>query len=824
MLTGISMADIRQQQLVASAVNRMRQLQLAECFDPSDVTSRPTAAQQTILDDIGLIKFRWVVAGNQCLAEGTLVATPHGPIPIEELRIDDLVYNEHGSPIRVLQVFNNGPREVVTLTNRGMIQAKCTTNHTFLTRDGERTVDKFHRDSQIRRVELNTPLGSIHEPDMAYAIAALLGDGCSMAGGKQIYISSADSNIPNKLSNICGTTAVKCGGENYTWHIGRAEVKYYNEWCRDRYAHEKWVDINVVRGWDRDTLLAFVAGIIDTDGSIYMDSWNTLCISTEMQARTVLEVLQYAFLALWQTQLTIYTNDRDKFVNGPTYSIRCANNAYSKRILHELDPYLVTPSKKWKPEYSDLVATRTNPDWIGAKHNGSTELVNTYDIHVESSTNLYCLANGLVTHNSGKSGLAAREITWILTNTHPTWVRPAEWGTEPLLIIVAGQDRKMMDIELWGKKLAQFLDTSKWKERRVGGSLQSVENIDTGDTIVFLSHNDSSEKHRKHMQGYVAHYVWLDEMPSSIYVLEELQQRVAARNGYFLATFTPKFRNDEIRKIVDSASEPTGRKYSLSKLDNPLYAARIQEELDKLNGYTEEYRNTILYGAWSVGEDSVYELDPAIHVREPINYSPQWRHVESVDPALKSKFGYTLWAEDPATSIWYCIVAEYIEDILDPVRIVEEMRERTRHVNIIRRICDPHEAWYLGRAAAAGITPPYMSPYDKNSRKAELIMGLRSSLGVRLLISPKCTNLIGEFRSCRWAPNGESRIVNASSYHLLDTAQYFADLIPKADPNLKPVAWHEWLYLENERRKQRNQSIRNGNSRIGRGVRSRWNR
>ena len=146
-----------------------------------------------------------------------------------------------------------------------------------------------------------------------------------------------------------------------------------------------------------------------------------------MQAKSVIESIQYAFLALWQTSVNIGINDREKYVNGPTYSVKCANNAYTKRIIKELDEHLMIPRKKWKVEYSDLISKRSSPDWVGIKVSKETSIAETYDIHVDSKTNLYCLANGLVTHNSGKSSLAAREIAWILTDTHPFWERPDRW-------------------------------------------------------------------------------------------------------------------------------------------------------------------------------------------------------------------------------------------------------------------------------------------------------------------------------------------------------------------------------------------------------------
>lgn len=412
-------------------------------------------------------------------------------------------------------------------------------------------------------------------------------------------------------------------------------------------------------------------------------------------------------------------------------------------------------------------------------------------------------------NQSGKSQLAAREIAWIVTDSHPFWKKPDRWGEEPMLIIVAGQDRRNMEIELWDKKIKPFLDASEWRVVRQGGSLQHVEHKKTSTKIVFISHSDGSDKTRQHLQGYVAHYVWLDEMPASMSVLEELQRRVDARQGYFIATFTPKFRNDEIRRIVDASKAPVGRKYRMSKLDNPIYAKRLDEELQKLDGYSESYKKTILFGDWSTGDSAVYHFDyPVMTVPSlPANYSTGWRHIASLDPGAKTKFGYTLWAEDPSTAIWYLVSDRYIENIADPNQLFAEVAQRNTGYNVMKQVCDPAAGWYIGLGNAKGIT--YAVPYAKNDgRKTELIKNLQQALSSgKIKIGQWCTVFIEEIQTCQWAEQTE-RIINASSYHTLDASQYFIDCMPKHDPMLIAQPWYAELRNGNETRKKVNAQMK----------------
>lgn len=404
-------------------------------------------------------------------------------------------------------------------------------------------------------------------------------------------------------------------------------------------------------------------------------------------------------------------------------------------------------------------------------------------------------------NQSGKSQLAARELAWILNRDHPTWKIPDAWGDDGLTIIIAGQSRKHMTLELWENKLSKFLDLSQWKSNSPGGVLESVKNTKTGDKIIFVSHSDSSENNRKHMQGFVAHYVWLDEMPGSFKILDELQRRVDARGGYLMATFTPKFRNDEIKKIIDAGVEPIMKTYSMSKLDNPLYADRIEEELAKMEGYAENYKKAVLYGDWYSGDSSVYEWKDEMEEALPPAYSKSWRHVVSIDPATNSKFGYTLWAENPGTGVWYLVRGDYIEGIYDPNEQADELIARERGYNIVRRISDV-AAWLTALLAKRGYI--YMNPYSKTTRKDELIKNLQRALSEGTIKIPPHNELFrSEVQNCQWSERAVNKMVNSSSYHILDSAQYFVDCKPPFEAGAVNRSWEEQLHEEHMENKKK---------------------
>lgn len=399
---------------------------------------------------------------------------------------------------------------------------------------------------------------------------------------------------------------------------------------------------------------------------------------------------------------------------------------------------------------------------------------------------------------SGKSQTACRVITWVLTETHPSWERPSTWGDEPLLILVAGRTGKQIEESLL-PKLLSYLRPGTYKEVRIGNIIQRLE-YQNGNRIVFQSLENPNVA-RERIQSYVAHMALVDEMPPTSAIIDELQRRVQARNGYFMGSFTPLVVNEDIRKMVDAAVLPFAKKYIFRMFDNPLYADPVRQEeiLQSMASLPESVRNTRLYGDWSQADDTVYYFDYPSMVEFPEEYSPLWRHVESVDPALKSALGLTIWAENPITGIWYCVHAEYIRGILVPTELVAAVRDRTKGKNIIRRISDPHEVWYIQTAGSMGLT--YTGVYKKHERKHELIKNLQERLGNRSLrLAPTCEDLISELQECRWSDRADGKIVNASSYHLLDSAQYFVDNIPKAEKRIEGNNWEDWLYNANRHR------------------------
>lgn len=818
--------------LAARAAGELRRQLLSTCFDSDDLESRPTTQQQEFFDDLGKVQMRTVFGGNRCLAKGTLVATPRGPVAIELLRPGDLVYDENGKEIVVKQTFANGVKEVADFASRRVPWARCTADHIWLTETysrkmanvslgrGEARASEMMSEMSVVRQFVRAPLGPVHEPH-AYLIGAFAGDGCCRdVGRRALYISSLNRKIPAKCAAILETDFSKCSENNHTWKVDAPGFHHYDEWLKGRYAHQKVIDLDVVKTWDRQSLVAFVAGVYDTDGSITIMK-DGVRWAIDMQARSVLEAVEYALLALWQIPIYWSCDDRPKYKNGPVWGISFKRADDFKRMWEELDEHVERDEKAFVPAGNNLGGKRSRPGSIHLTWGEERRFEETFDIHVDSPKNLYLLANGLVTHNSGKTQCPARELGWILTDTHPTWVNP--WGA--MTVLIAAQDLTAAEAEIWRNKLSKFVNPSDWREIRQGQVLKRLVHKEKGHQVIFLSHGSSSEDDIKHLQMYTAHYVWIDEAPRAVRVVEELFQRVSTTHGFFVATMTLKARDPGTRRVREYLENlcdgHIGKIYRLSRLQNPKFKGFEAEELKKVAHLPKDLQQAVLEGI-PVGDDLlVYEFNPDVMVVNPPHYRVQWRHVLSVDPATESQLGMTVWAEDPKTGCWFCVIDDYIEGIRVPSRLVKEVERRVEGLNIVKRIYDPAEGWYAGQAREAGFH--YVPVRDKSHRTDLMRANLQEALGLHLFLTPQATRLRHELETCQRSDTNDSKIANASKYHLLDTARYFWDGVPRGEVKRETGGSYESYLIDmDDARRRKEHLVAEAAAKKKKSQRARW--
>lgn len=369
-------------------------------------------------------RFRTAVCSRRagkCRPAGTLVKTPTGSVPIEKLRVGDDVYGYTKSGkveiCKVKAVWHQGTKDVVDIIHNRRIVASSTLDHKWLAKNIKTHKEKvkplkhFNSKEGIRRAYVKIPGGTKEVPE-AYAIGALLGDGCSTSSG--IVMSCGDEEVPVKCIEVLKGLELSHTADSYQWRIkglkkNSKTLKFYNLWCRGRKAHEKTFDLQEVRSWSRKSQLELIAGLIDTDGCVDI-SGKSLRIRLGMQAKTVVENVSMLLLDLFQIQTTVEVDNRDIYVNGDFYSITIKGSESAVALLKELPT--VVERKQWKPEYETLTGLRSHPDFRRFKLSKPYKAI-CYDITVDNDSNLFLDANGLVGHNT--VGIAADMIDTCLS-------------------------------------------------------------------------------------------------------------------------------------------------------------------------------------------------------------------------------------------------------------------------------------------------------------------------------------------------------------------------------------------------------------------------
>jgi hypothetical protein len=805
-----SAEDIIQQDKLTAAAIAAKQLEEAEKetrFIAHIPGSKPTAAQKAFIDCFVEGKYRNIFArgGNQCFTTNTLVATPDGPRQIGDLQVGDFVLDPDNKPIQVLAVHDNGEKQVFDYTNRGKVKASCTETHKFLTykHPGKKTLNratKGIREIGDSAVILHTHAllqvtGGMFGAEEAWAYGALQGDGCcTCSTSKTLVISSQDSCIPDRLAKVTGTSARRMHESNYNWAVPFTEavLPLYGHFAGKK-AHEKYLPWEVIKAFDTAEALAFLAGLLDTDGSMAFDSKakaGYICWTT--QNAEAAKQVSWLLCKFFRIESFLHTDRRPKYKNGDILSVKITNPHEIATVCEALLPYVVLGRKVNAAQFLEA-GSKSHADCITLlKDETSARREHVRNITVDHPENLYQLANGLISKNSGKSNTCAYLIAGLLKETLPGWKRQEKWHKQPLLIIWLSRQSKQIEGSLFAK-LKPYLKPGSYHEHRQGGSLQHIEMRDSGNKLIFISYQNVNEA-RDAVQSFTSHYVFLDELPSKASIIEEAQNRVLVNSGIFVAAFTPKRPAPEVKRLVANADKRFTTGFVLRMEDNPGID-ELDKEMQRLKAaqYGAKMEAAILEGDWVDGENQVFFLDDAKIIRElPKTYSTNWVHWESSDPANASGFGLLVAAQDPISRCWWIVKARTLvgPEIECPSTSVATVKRETSQYNMVKRIYDCAANFYAREARKMGLKyTPCMSKYLTFE---ESIDRTQEAIGRTLFITPDAQDLLDELYNYQRSEDNPEHIIHKKKFHMVDSLRYLVMSLPREKQSAPPEENAPW--------------------------------
>lgn len=361
-------------------------------------------------------------ASGKALPNSTRIPTTEGWKEVGDIKPGDYLFDRHGRPTKVLQIFPQGELEVFQLIFGDGRTALCSKDHiwsvnktTWKNKNSfrEYTCEELLKEELIdsnRRAKFYIPCSSAIElPEQEYKISpyiigAFLGDGCCTE--HQLTFSSEDEEIVNKIATLLGNDVVsfKRHESNYSWgfyHLDKSRTKIYTSILPKElinYSYDKSIPNEYKRG-SIEQRLELLQGLFDTDGSITKDKrgdhaatatvrFTSTSLNLTEDVKEVLGSLGYIS--------TISTDERkDKYTTGICYNLSVNMPNSDKYKLFSLqrkrDIALSVKDKKQQKKY-DRTSIREIKD-LGYKEEMTCFLV-------DNEEHLFLMNDCIVTHNT----------------------------------------------------------------------------------------------------------------------------------------------------------------------------------------------------------------------------------------------------------------------------------------------------------------------------------------------------------------------------------------------------------------------------------------
>jgi intein/homing endonuclease len=390
-------------------------------------------------DNYELAHFRLLSDTNflpygKCLDRTAYVETEHGPKTIDTLEVGQRVWVWNGtefelSPIK--HVIASGVKEILEIqTPRRSIRAS--ENHPILVWDEnsqscvyktantlsikDLLIVSSNEQLQFTLPYLDKNLGDEHNKngwknqlhlipdtptvDFARLFGFLIGDGWIAKDGTVTFAQGLHDSINeyyvNLLEQFSGKT-IRYSSIQYTDEKIAAQAMVSSKMLATVLKNNGFVGTATTKRipeWvfmsPRDVQLAFIQGLVDADGSVYIDKWNCTRYSLELANENLIRDVQALLQRLNIKVGKIASRQRSNIV---IKDIHVQNVLPSYCIYFYLDGEEVSQIKKYDKNLGTLVMTEPV---TSIQLDGEHE---TFDIQVESEHSNF-LANGVIVHNS----------------------------------------------------------------------------------------------------------------------------------------------------------------------------------------------------------------------------------------------------------------------------------------------------------------------------------------------------------------------------------------------------------------------------------------
>lgn len=357
---------------------------------------------------------------GKALKNGTGVLTPRGYIPIEKLKVGDVVYDGEGKETKVSGVFPQGKKRVFNITfSNGHTIGACEdhlwsyqTTHmrsdkskNWKTKTVREIIDTeaLHlKSGDYTRRNVFLPMYDYIDfqeqelPISPYLMGAMLGDGHFATKKEQLFFSNKDKDVLDRVAKELeehNNFLRKNQGYDYIITSGLSGVyssfkeKIRNLGLEGTRSNSKFIpEVYLFNSYENR--LELLKGLIDTDGHCMGSAYEYITISKQLA-----DDFQFLVESLGMTVT--------RTLKTPTYTYR----GESKRGQEAHRFYIKASKSTPKIHYSE----RRERQWKkGQTHSRITmdkieeteEFAEMTCISVESPTKLFVIERGIITHNT----------------------------------------------------------------------------------------------------------------------------------------------------------------------------------------------------------------------------------------------------------------------------------------------------------------------------------------------------------------------------------------------------------------------------------------
>lgn len=720
-----------------------------------------------------------LLGGNRCLDGDTLVLGLDGSeIPIRDIEVGDYVLSlnkktGYCKPAEVLEIHNNGLQECFRYKvgrYKDKFDIISTESHKFYgsyMSHGIRykTVDSWSRfntkDSKLHRSN-GTNYGGVYER-RALLLGLMLGDGHFANSPSQLQFTCADKSLID--SNDYFHNAINSRFKSHEIQYKLYNVKEHFEWFKElgligTRSSTKFIP-EIVWSWSEKSISDLLAGLIATDGSIWHNNgeWHLNYCSNSLQMITEFRRLAGLRLGIWGSTIT---NNRGN------YEI-----SYGTCKAFELFGEINIPGKKkYKIEEAEFSKIGSDSSQVRLISKERVGLRETFDLTIDSDSHIYMLANGLLTHNSGKTQGGAAEVVMKMCGLHPNQKKspPVAWRAIGSSFEDGIKKIIMPAVIKWLPKTQ--LKNGSWDDSYDLSSRTLT--LVNGSTLEFLTYDQLVQKHA----GTSRDGVWFDEEPPED-IFNENMLRLVDVAGEWILTMTPLIDFSWTFKRLYQAALTGENKnievFHSDTLDN-IYVDPTELEI-LLTGMTDEEKDARKHGTYYSLSGGIYAdsltqenfIEPIIDSDLWPIYYHKWGHFGMLDHGFTNLTAFHLGAFDEEGRI--VIYEEYTAS----KRLVKENCENI--LAIIKKHGLQNKLEYTCIDPSTNQTDPItgssvFNEYFENGLictpanndvKAGILRVSAKLKDNSLLITKNCQNLIKELPMYRWAKFASSKIAARSN-------------------------------------------------------------